>query len=434
MGSWRGWLQRASFGQLLAGISAAGLAIRVAYVATFVNRVQVGFDSAWYLLVSGSIAANKGFVDPAKLYVHGVSVPTAFRPPLYPLFLAGVSKTGVDSARAFQYAGCVVGMITVVLVGLLGRRVGGNAVGLCAAALAAVDPTFLAVDAALMSETLYLPLVAGCIVAVYRAMERPTAWRWAFVGMLSGASILTRSDGAVLLLVLVVPAALFGVRGTWRRRMLLAVASVTVAALVVAPWVIRNQRQLGVATVSTLQTGTALAGANCPDTYYGHILGSWSLECTDRADRDTVSEVAYNDELQRDGLSYIRHHAGRLVVVVPVRILRQWSLYAPLDAARYEAAEIRNYAWQVLSWAVYLPVLLLAVYGLVLLRRRRAPMLPMVAVIITVTLTAALIYGAQRLRVSVEPVLLVAAAVAIVHIAERVRRVRPSTSTAEVGS
>ncbi|MEY2461710.1 MAG: hypothetical protein QOG30_3540 [Acidimicrobiaceae bacterium] len=427
MRSWRGRLQRAPFGQVLAGISAAGLGIRLAYVATFSSHLQVGLDSVWYQLMSGSIASNTGFVDPVKLIGHGESVPTAFRPPLYPLFLAGVAKTGFDSGRAFQYAGCALGVVTVVLIGFLGRRVGGDSVGLCAAALAAVYPTFLAVDAAVMSESVYLPLVVGCLVAVYRAIDRPSVWRWALVGLLSGASILTRSDGAVLLLVLVVPSALFGVRDTWRRRALFAVASVTVAALVVAPWVIRNQQRLGVATVTTLQTGTALAGSNCPATYYSEIIGSWSLECSDRPDRDTVSEVAYNNELQRDGLSYIRHHAGRLVVVVPVRILRQWSLYAPLDAAGYEAAEGRNYSWQVLSWIAYLPVAALAGYGLVLLRRRRAQILPLVGVIVTVTLTAAVIYGQQRLRVSVEPVLVVAAAVAIVHVVERLRGVTRSS-------
>lgn len=421
MTSWSERLRRVSFRQALSGICAAGLAIRVAYVVTFSSHIQPGLDSAWYQLVSGSIADNKGFVDPAKLYLHGVSTPTAFRPPLYPLFLAAVAKTGYDSSRAFQYAGCVVGVITIVLIGYLGRRVGGNAVGLCAAALAAVYPIFLAIDAAIMSETLYVPLAVGCVLAVYRAMDRPTGWRWAFVGLLIGASILTRGDGVVLLMVLVVPAALFGVPGTWRRRLVLAVIPVIVAGLVVAPWVIRNQQQLGVATVSTLQTGTALAGSNCADTYYGHNIGTWSLPCTERPDRDTVSEVAYNDELQRDGLSYIRNHAGRLAIVMPVRVLRQWSLWAPIEAARIEAAESRNDSWQVLSWATYVPIALLAVYGLVLLRRRRQPLLPLVAMVITVTLTGALIYGQQRLRVSVEPVLLVAAAVAIEHLASRRR-------------
>ncbi|MEY2449772.1 MAG: hypothetical protein QOH79_3248 [Acidimicrobiaceae bacterium] len=427
MVSWRDGVRRAPFASGLAAISAVALAIRVAYVVTFADRLQVGLDSIWYQLVSGSIVGNAGFVDPEKLYLHGISVPTAFRPPLYPLFLAGVAKGGADTTRAFQYAGCVMGVVTVVLIGFIGRRVGGNAVGLCAAALAAGYPIFLAVDAAVMSETLYVPLVAGSVLAVYRAMERPTAWRWAFVGLLGGAGILTRGDGLVLLLVLVVPAALLGIRAPWQRRVFLAAAALVVAGLVVAPWVIRNQRRLGVATVATLQTGTALAGANCDDTYYGHILGSWSFDCTDRPNRDTISEVAYNNDLQHDGTKYITDHTKRLVVVVPVRILRQWSLYAPIQGASIESAESRNYKWQVVSWLAYLPVALLAVYGLVLLRRRRVQMLPLVAVIVTVTLTAAMIYGQQRLRVSVEPVLIVAAAVAIVHIAERLRGVKRST-------
>lgn len=404
----------------------------MAYVVTFSSRIQAGLDSVWYQLVSGSIVNNDGFVDPQRLYLHGVSTPTAFRPPLYPLFLAGVAKTVGASSRTFQLAGCVMGVITVVLIGYLGRRIGGNAVGLCAAGLAAVYPIFLAVDAAVMSETLYVPLVVGSVLAVYRAMERPTAWRWAFAGSLAGAGILTRGDGLVLLLVLVVPAALLAVRAPWQRRVVLATTSLVVAGLVVSPWLIRNQQRLGVVSVSTLQTGTALAGANCDDTYYGNALGSWSFGCSDRANRASISEVAYNDELQHDGTQYIRDHVQRLVVVVPVRILRQWSLYAPVQGAEIEATESRNFRWQLVSWAAYVPVALLAAYGLVLLRRRRVPLFPMVAMIVIVTATAAVIYGQQRLRVSVEPVLLVAAAVAIVHLAERMgvlKRQSPSTSS-----
>jgi 4-amino-4-deoxy-L-arabinose transferase-like glycosyltransferase len=427
MSSWRERVRQTSFGTRLAAIAAAALAIRVAYVVTFSDRISLGLDSVWYQLVAGSIVNNDGFVDPQKIYLHGVSVPTAFRPPLYPVFLAGVIKAGGESPRTFQLVGCAMGVLTVVLIGYLGRRIGGNAVGLCAAALAAVYPIFLAVDAAVMSETLYVPLVVGCVLAVYRAMDRPTVWRWAFVGLLAGAGILTRGDGLLLLLVLVVPAALIGVRAPWQRRVALAAAALVVAGLVVAPWVIRNQQRLGVATVSTLQTGTALAGANCDETYYGDILGSWSFDCTDRSNRDHISEVAYNDDLQHAGTSYITGHTKRLVLVVPVRILRQWSLYAPLQGASIESAESRNYKWQVFSWLAYLPVAALAGYGLWLLRRQRALLLPLVAVIVTVTVSAALIYGQQRLRVSVEPVLIVCAAVAVVHIGERVRGVTRST-------
>ena len=411
-------LRRQSFGSGLAGVAIVGLAIRIAYVLAFGARIHEGLDSLWYRLVAGSIVSGDGFIDPDKAYAHGVSVATAFRPPLYPLFLAGITKSIGNSTLTFQLAGCVMGVVTVVLVGYLGKRVGGSAVGLCAAALAAGYPIFLAVDAAVMSETIYLPLVTGCVLAVYRAIERPTAARWSLVGALSGAAILTRGDAMVVLAVLVVPAALLGTKLPWRRRFIFAAVSVNAAALVVAPWVIRNQQRLGTPVVATLQTGTALAGAYCTNTYYGKSLGSWSFDCTTRPDQAGLSEVAYNNELQRDAVRYLRDHAGRLVVVAPVRVLRQWSLYDPVGGAHFEAIESRNFKWQILSWAAYLPVAGLAAYGLVLLRRRRAPILPMVAMIVAVTATAAMTYGQQRLRISVEPVLLVAAAVAIVDIVD----------------
>jgi hypothetical protein len=413
----------------LAGISAAGFIVRVGYVLAFSDRIQFGLDSIWYQLVSGTVASGDGYVDPGKFYGHGVADATAFRPPLYPLFLALVTNTVGSSQRTFQIAGCVLGVVTIVLVGYLGRRMGGDAVGLCAAALAAVYPVLLAVDASVMSESLYLPLVTGCVLAVYRALDRPSIVRWAVVGALAGAATLTRGDAVMLIAVLVVPAALSGPKLSWRRRIALATAALVVAGLVVAPWLIRNNARLGTPALATLDPATAIGGTNCDDTYYGKLLGSWSFDCTQRPDQDQVGEVALSNELQRDGRRYLVDHAGRLPVVVPVRVMRLWGLYDPVGQSRLEAVESRNATWQVISWATYLPMAVLAGYGLLLLRRRGVRLLPMVAVLLSVTATAALVYGKQRFRVAAEPVVLVAAAVAIVHVAERRGIVRQSPST-----
>jgi hypothetical protein len=136
-----------------------------------------------------------------------------------------------------------------------------------------------------------------------------------------------------------------------------------------------------------------------------------------------------SNELQRDGRRYVADHAGRLSVVVPVRVMRLWGVYDPFGQSRLEAVESRNATWQVVSWATYLPIAALAGYGLVLVRRRGTRLLPLIAVLLSVTATAALVYGKQRFRIAAEPVLLVAAAVAIVHIAARRGILRQSPST-----
>src|SRR5437868_12277536 len=89
-----------SFRARLTIISSAALALRVAFVESFGSHIKVGGDSVWYQLMSGSIVNNTGFVDPV-LNLRGVSVPTAFRPPLYPVFLAGVAKAADGSMRTF---------------------------------------------------------------------------------------------------------------------------------------------------------------------------------------------------------------------------------------------------------------------------------------------------------------------------------------------
>ena len=79
-------------------------------------------------------------------------------------------------------AGCLVGALVIVVVGLLGRRVGGPRVGLIAAALTALYPHLLAADVSLMSESLYALVVGIVLLLAYRLMDRPTLAAGAALG------------------------------------------------------------------------------------------------------------------------------------------------------------------------------------------------------------------------------------------------------------
>ena len=101
-------------------------------------------------------------------------------------------------------------------VGLLGRRVGGPAVGLLGAALAALYPLLIVADGALLSETLFGPIVAFTLLAAWRLGEEPTV-RWAaLVGLGIGLAALTRSEALLLLPLLALPLAWRGGGGRAR--------------------------------------------------------------------------------------------------------------------------------------------------------------------------------------------------------------------------
>ena len=401
------------FWRWLTVIAALGLAARVGYILGFSSHLNFGLDSVWYQLEGGALASGHGYVDPQHLFESGRDVATAFRPPLYAGFLAGVVSWIGESRQTLQLAGVATGTVSVIAIGVLGRRVGGAWVGIMAAALAAASPALIGFDASLMSETLYVPIVAGLLLMTYAAIDRPTPLRWLGVGALCGLGALTRGDAVVLFAVLVTPSVLF-LRRPWKSRLMFGLAALLGCALLVGPWIARNQSEIGRPTLATLDAGTALAGTNCPATYQGPMIGFWEHNCTRRANDARVSEVERNDRLQRDGLNYAFDHVDRWPAVVPVRVLRLWGLWDPITQARLESVESRNSTWQLITWVTHLVIFGFAAMGFVLMRRRQLRWHPLAATLVSVTVAAALAYGKQRFLAAAEPALLVAAAFAFV--------------------
>ena len=415
------------FWRWVAVIAALGLAARVGYILGFSSHLNFGLDSVWYQLEGGALASGHGYVDPQRLFESGRDVATAFRPPLYPGFLAGVVSWIGESRQTLQLAGVATGTVSIVAIGALGRRVGDARVGIVAAALAAASPALIGFDASLMSETLYVPIVAGLLLMTYAAIDRPSWLRWLGVGALCGLGALTRGDAVVLFAVVVIPSVLF-LRRPWKPRLVFGLAALLGFALFVGPWIARNQSEIGRPTLATLDAGTALAGTNCPSTYRGPMIGFWDHDCTRRANDARISEVERNDRLQRDGLRYAFDHVDRWPAVVPVRVLRLWGLWDPITQSRLESVESRNSTWQVITWATHLALVGFAIGGFVLMARRHRRWHPLAATVLSVTVAAALSYGKQRFLAAAEPALLVAAAFALVALFDRWRS-RASAST-----
>src|SRR5438067_7755697 len=143
------------FGRRLAAIAAAGLALRLVYVLVLSHDLRGHGDSDYFFTLGHLIEAGHGFSDSLVWQLTGHFVPTALHPPLYPLLIAAATKVGVTSYLGIRVIGTVLGALAIAAIGLLGRRVGGDRIGLVAAAIAAVYPVLIAADGAVMSETLY---------------------------------------------------------------------------------------------------------------------------------------------------------------------------------------------------------------------------------------------------------------------------------------
>ncbi len=405
--------QRPGFRLALLGIVAVGVVIRVVYTLVESPWPPPGLDDQFYFSALPKLLADgHGFVAPFKLYFQHVSVATAEHPPLYSVVLAGPALVGLDSADAFRLAGSVFGAGTIALVGLLGRRLAGDRAGLIAAGIAAVYPTLIAADGALMSETLYGLLTAASLLAAYRLVDVPGAGRAAVLGALVALTALTRGEALLLLPLVLIPVVWHS--GAWRHDGLRAAAVALVAFLIVlTPWTARNwivfNRPVAIATNS----GTAVAGANCAVTYAsGDHLGGWYPPCI--KEHPGKNEAEHHAEALKDGVRYADHHLGRLPVVLAARLGRVWSVYKPF--AIPEGRSVRVQKVGVIAFFLLVPF---GVAGYFLLRRRGEVTWILLAPFIIVAVTALTTYGNLRFREPAEIALVVLAAIAVDELLRR---------------
>jgi len=389
--------------------------IRVVYTLVESPWPPPGLDDQFYFSAMPKLLADgHGFVAPFKLYFDHVTVATAEHPPLYSVVLAAPALVGLDSADAFRLAGSVFGAGTIALVGLLGRRLAGERAGLIAAGVAALYPTLIAADGALMSETLYGLLTAASLLAAYWLYDGPSLARGAVLGALVALTALTRGEALLLLPLLLVPL-------LWRREVasgeLWRTAGVALVAflLVLTPWTARNwivfNRPVAIATNS----GTAVAGANCAVTYAsGDHLGGWYPPCI--KEHPGKNEAEHHAEALKDGVRYADHHLGRLPVVLAARLGRVASVYKPF--AIPEGRSVRVQKLGVIMFFVLVPF---GAAGYFQLRRRGEVTWILLAPFIIVAVTALTTYGNLRFREPAEIALVVLAAISVDELARRRR-------------
>ena len=153
-------------------------------------------------------------------------------------------------------------------------------------------------------------------------------------------------------------------------------------------------------------------GANCHDTYYGEHIGSWVFKCY--GTRPPGDEAQQNVEYRKRGLRYLRHHAGRLPLVMAVRLGRLLDVYRPwTQGVFFNGVEGRRSNGTKLGLIAYWLLIPLGVAGAVVLRRRRNPLAILLAPVAMVIAVGVATYGTTRFRFAAEPALVVLAAVAL---------------------
>ena len=391
------------------------LVIRVAYAGLVLGDYRPASDAHHYHDLASSVAAGDGFAVPFP-FPDDEPQPTAFRPPLYPVVLAGAYTLFGSHIGVAQGLNVVLGVGVVVLAAVLANRIAGRRAGLIAGALAAVYPPLVANDATSLAEPLGLVLLLLTVLLLLD--ERVVA-----AGAATGLQVLAKPSAQGLAVVL---ATWVLWRWGWRRVLSFGLPVV----LVVMPWVVRNQVVLG-SPVLVTSNGFNLAALYSPPS---RAADAWldpafdpRLEAVRRDAVAAEDEIAWDRALRRVALDRLRAHPMDLLDVSAENTLRLLEL-TPISNEAAEVLDGRNLSLRYASlWMTWL-MLPTGVIGLAILRRRPATQLLALSALYFSVVSVPFSPMPPRLRAPLDLVCCIGAAIVL----DRVTRGTPSVDQPDV--
>jgi 4-amino-4-deoxy-L-arabinose transferase-like glycosyltransferase len=384
-----------------------------------------GGDAYYYHHAANLLVAGKGFINPFLYYGwQHQTVPTASFPPGFVFVLAAASLVGFKSFFAHRIWCCVIGTGAIVVGGLTGREIAGRRAGLIAAFLLAVYPNIWMSDELGLSETLTPLVVSLVLLAAYRFWKRPGWSTAAWLGVSIGAAALARDELGLLAVLILVPLALTAHLPSWRRRAAVLAVGALAAVLVVAPWVGYNLSRFEKPVFISSGLGVTLASANCNILYSGTYEGYWAYDCALAAPvNPRADESVQGAEAQKYALHFVRTHASRILPVEMARLGRAFGFFHPGQQIQLDSrVETRPYNWALVGLAMYYAMLPLSIGGVIILRRRRVPVLPLLAVGFDVGVSTLITFGDTRYRTAFEVSLVLLSAVTLDWIWSSLRR------------
>src|SRR5207253_5590007 len=381
----------------------------------------------------------------ARMFVdHGTfgmlpGEPSAYTQPLYGWFLIPIYWAFGADWESIGIAQILVAVATALLVFEVGRRLLGAKAGLVAAAIATLNPYLVWHDVHVNREIVDQVVAAALVLLTLLVAERPTRWRAVLLGAVAGVSML----GNTRLVFLPILCALFI---AWRlpRVRTTAVAAALVlagAAVVVTPWLVRNEVSVGCWTLTT--DGRAMWKANNAGTYALLSSGQWIDNVSPRAPRppypghltpeeangiwlrtngkvllhpDECLEMRFYEHL---AFEYWKQHPGGKAKLMALSAKLLWQPTVFETSGRNGGGTQLDIGRGVIEpaymWAVYV----LAAVGLYLAPRAFTSL----ALLLLAYQTAAALafVGATRYRVAWDFLLALLATAALARIAERVR-------------
>ena len=385
-------------------------------------------DAVSYDLIARHLAAGEGF----RLDGAGGSYPTAFVPPVLPWLVSLVYRASGPVYFHALLLQAFLGALVPVVLTRLGESTISRLAGRIAGWLAAVHPLLVFFSGYLLTETVFSLMLVTGLLASAAWLKAPRPGRALGAGILWGAAILTRPTALPMPLLVAAwawaPLGLtLAARDRLRQLALLAVGVV----LVVGPWTLRNAIQMHAFVPVTTGGGRALLDANNAFVWDDPSARGGATSVYHRepyaSEFRGLSEVEVDRRSAALARAFLRERAAQAPAMALAKLARFWRLRAEGGGTgHWQAAGSPLATWlarfdPLLLWSLFvLPFALAGLWIVVRGARRWFESLPAMTIVLF-TLVSIVYWGSLRLRVPVEPLMMLYAGVGIGAVWRRAR-------------
>ena len=351
--------------------------------------------------------------------------PSGYTQPLYAWFLAGLYQVVERHWLVVGIAHIALAALTAVLVLELGRRAVSLEVGVVGATIATLHPFLVWHDMHLNREIVDQVLLAAMALLALLVVERRSSALPLVLGVTAGLAILGNARLAALPLVLAGFVAWHRLRPS--RKLLAAAAVLAGAAVVVTPWMARNESTLGCFVLTT--DTRALWKANNENTYETLDRGQWIDDVPEPPNGPPWPELAADltlagmptqvDECEQQRyyrelvFDFWREEPGEKARLAAQAVRMLWSPTFSVDSDDGGRGRVAELGRDVVEPVYMLAVYLLAIVGAFLVPRR---FLALVLLLLGYSTLAAMAFaGTVRYRAPFDFLLALLAAAALVR-------------------
>ncbi|HJZ57997.1 MAG TPA: glycosyltransferase family 39 protein [Gemmataceae bacterium] len=285
-------------------------------------------DEPQYFEPAKYLADGQGYCKVPQQSPDGIAQPSAYRMPGPALLLAAVFVVCGPSIEVARVTCLLVASASAPLMYLVARRLSVHPVPIVASVACALYPSWVYYSHYALSEPVYIPALLFALLVSDLAFRSGSDRQLFLCGLVWGLAVLVRPHALPV-------GGLIALWGAWSLGFRKGGLLLAGMALVLAPWVVRNQVQLGHPVLLATEGGETLLGSNNPYVVDDpNLWGMWVSPTRVPEYEERLRGV--QDEVERDrvqnqlGMGFLKENPGAIPGLV---VHKLWRWLTPVTAS-----------------------------------------------------------------------------------------------------